>query len=98
MPTKLKLNQNSQNQDLQGEGNYTAAKKYDDDTRNFIASGKVKKAVENAAPKDAGEREMQEAEAIGRSRAKGQQVRVGKAVPSKKGDSNSKPYPKAGNA
>ena len=37
-------------------------------------------------PKNAGEeREMQEAEAIGRSRAKGQQVRVGKAVPSKKG-------------
>ena len=86
MPTKLKLNQNSQNQDLQGEGNYTAAKKYDDDTRNFIASGKVKNAVESAAPKNAGEeREMQEAEAIGRSRAKVQQVRVGKGVPSKKG-------------
>lgn len=57
--------------ELQGEGNYTAAKEYDDATQAFIKSGKVEEAAANAAPKnDAEAREMQEAEEEGRSHAK----------------------------
>lgn len=69
--SKLKLNRNSENKDLQGEGNYTAAKEYDDATRSFIKKGKVEEAARNAAPKNDQEaREMQEAEEKGRAHAK----------------------------
>lgn len=69
--SKPKLSPNLQNTDLQGEGNYTAAKEYDDATHNFIKVGKVKEAARNAAPKNAKEeREMLEAEEKGRSHAK----------------------------
>lgn len=61
----------SKNDELQGEGNYTAAKEYDEATQAFIKSGKVKDAAANAAPKnDAEAREMQEAEEKGRAHAK----------------------------
>lgn len=56
----------------QGEGNYDAAKRYDKDARDFVASGKVKKAARDAAPTDTAEqRELEEAEAEGRSHARG---------------------------
>lgn len=59
------------NNELQGEGNYTAAKEYDEATQAFIKSGKVKDAAKNAAPKnDAEAREMLEAEEKGRAHAK----------------------------
>jgi len=59
------------NKELQGEGSYSAAKQYDDATRQFIKSGKVKDAAHNAAPKNADEeREMLEAEEKGRAHAK----------------------------
>jgi len=74
----MKMSQNqgsknnpSKNDALQGEGNYTAAKEYDDATREFIKSGKVKEAADNAAPKNAEEeREMLDAEQEGLSHAK----------------------------
>lgn len=57
--------------DMQGEGNYTAAKEYDEATQAFIKSGKVNDAAKNAAPKNPTEaREMQEAEEKGRAHAK----------------------------
>lgn len=61
----------SKNDELQGEGNYTAAKEYDEATQAFIKSGKVKDAAANAAPKNAADaREMLEAEEKGRAHAK----------------------------
>lgn len=61
----------SKSKDMQGEGNYTAAKEYDDATTKFAKSGKVEQAAKAAKPKNAHEeREMIEAEAKGRSRAK----------------------------
>ncbi len=67
--SKVKVNQ--ENNELQGEGNYTAAQEYDEATREFIKAGKVKGAAENAAPKNAQEeREMLEAEEKGRAHAK----------------------------
>lgn len=59
------------NKAMQGEGNYTAAKEYDDATTDFVKSGKVDQAAKVAKPKNAQEaREMQEAEEKGRARAK----------------------------
>ena len=59
------------NQDMQGEGNYTAAKEYDDATTAFAKSGKVDEAAKAAKPKNTQEaREMQQAEEKGRARAK----------------------------
>ena len=59
------------NQALQGEGNYEAARKFDEAERQFVASGKVAAAARAAAPtSEAEEREMLAAEAEGRGRAK----------------------------
>lgn len=69
--SKAKLKPDLKNKDLQGEGSYSAAQQYDDATRKFIKSGKVKDAAHNAAPKNADEeREMLEAEEKGRAHAK----------------------------
>lgn len=57
--------------EMQGEGNYTAAKEYDEATQNFVKSGKVEKAARDAKPKNTNEeREMLEAEEKGRARGK----------------------------
>ena len=56
---------------VQGEGNYEAAKTYDEAQRKFVTSGKVEAAARNAKPKSKAEaKELQRAEAIGRSHAK----------------------------
>ena len=56
---------------IQGEGNYDAAREYDDAQRAFVESGKVEQAAQEAAPKSPDEeRDMAEAEREGRSRAK----------------------------
>ncbi len=56
---------------LQGEGNYTAARRHRESVENFVDSGKVDKAAHEAAPQDSAEqREMQQAEEAGRARAK----------------------------
>ncbi len=69
--SKQNLTSKQNNKAMQGEGNYTAAKEYDDATTNFVKSGKVGQAVKEAKPKNAQEqKEMLEAEAKGRARAK----------------------------
>lgn len=71
--TKQKTPPTNRPKDMQGEGNYTAAKEYDDATSNFVKAGKVDKAARDAKPKNAHEeREMLEAEESGRARAKTQ--------------------------
>ena len=56
---------------LQGEGNYDAAREFNAAERSFVQSGKVAAAARAAAPKsDAEQREMLDAEAEGRSRAR----------------------------
>ncbi len=48
---------------VQGEGNYTAAKEYNDATRKFVQSGRVAAAARHAAPKSAADAvEMERAE------------------------------------
>ncbi len=57
--------------EIQGEGNYSAAQEYDEGVREFVKRGKVKPAAENAAPESAEqERELSEAEEEGRSHAR----------------------------
>ncbi|HEX4329379.1 MAG TPA: hypothetical protein VH105_21510 [Burkholderiales bacterium] len=64
----------SNNKDqVQGEGDYKSAKKFDKAERDFVKSGAVEKAAHKAEPKsDAEAREMLRAEKIGRSHSKGE--------------------------
>ena len=56
---------------LQGEGNYDAAREFNAAERRFVQSGKVASAARAAAPRnDAERRQMLEAEAQAKSRAK----------------------------
>lgn len=56
---------------LQGEGNYTAARRHRESAEQFVQSGKVEQAAREAAPQDPTEqRELQQAEKAGRERAK----------------------------
>ena len=58
-------------QNVYGEGNYEASRKYNDATKKFVESGKVDKAAHDAAPaSDADALQMAAAEAEGRARAK----------------------------
>ena len=60
------------NQDnVHGEGNYEATRKYNEATKKFVESGKVDEAARDAAPKNAGEAvEMKQAEQAALLRAK----------------------------
>jgi hypothetical protein len=56
---------------VQGEGNYEAARKYDEAQRKFVESGRVDEAAKAAAPRSPQEeREMQDAEREGKSHRK----------------------------
>jgi hypothetical protein len=56
---------------VQGEGNYEAAREFNEAERKFVASGKVAAAARAAAPKSEAERqEMIAAEEEGKRRAK----------------------------
>jgi hypothetical protein len=57
---------------VQGEGDYASAKKFNEHSQLFVESGKVKKAAQDAAPRNAQEQAaMRDAEAEGRAHAKG---------------------------
>lgn len=59
--------------EVQGEGDYDAARRYDKATREFAESGKVEPAAHDAAPTSEREaEEMKRAEEIGKSHAKGE--------------------------
>jgi hypothetical protein len=56
---------------LQGEGNYTAARRHRKSAEQFVDSGRVEQAAHEAAPKDSAEqRDMHQAEQAGRARAR----------------------------
>ncbi len=57
---------------IQGEGNYEAAREFNEAERKFVASGKVEAAARAAAPSTEAERQaMLAAEEEGKRRAKG---------------------------
>ena len=56
---------------VQGEGDYDAARRYNESTRDHAHSGKVDEAAEAAKPRTPGEAaELERAEEAGRARAK----------------------------
>lgn len=58
---------------MQGEGNRTAARRYNEDTTEFARSDRVDDAARQAKPSSADEaRELQQAEAEGKSHARGE--------------------------
>ncbi len=63
---------NSEKPDVQGEGDYEAARRYRQDVKDFVDKADIDKAAHQAAPHSSEEqREMDEAERAGRSRSKG---------------------------
>jgi len=59
--------------EVQGEGDYEAARRYDKAARDFAESGKVEPAAHEAAPESAAQaEEMKQAEDIGKSHSKGE--------------------------
>jgi hypothetical protein len=56
---------------VEGEGSYSGTKDYNKRTEKFVKSGKVEQAAEDAKPENEQEaRDMQEAERIGKQKAK----------------------------
>ena len=57
--------------EVQGEGDYKAARRYNDATREFVADKDVTEAARDAEPQNAGEeQQLERAEQAGRARAK----------------------------
>ena len=64
---------------VQGEGDYEAGRRYDKAAREFAESGKVERAAQDAAPGSDEEAEkMQQAEEAGKSHSKGEGPLVSK--------------------
>ena len=62
---------NTDKPNVQGEGDYEAARRYREDAKEFLDKDEVDKAAHDAAPKSPDEqREMDEAERTGRSHSK----------------------------
>ena len=56
-----------------GEGNYKATRQYNEGMKDHVEHHDIERDARNAAPKNADEeREMEEAERIGRSKSKGE--------------------------
>lgn len=59
--------------DVQGEGDYAAARRYNESTREFVKESDVTGAARDAEPESAAEgRQLERAEQQGRERAKGE--------------------------
>jgi len=72
---------------VQGEGNYEAARVFNEAERKFVASGKVPAAARAAAPKSEAERQaMLAAEQEGKRRAKDQVPPSPTAIPARAGE------------
>lgn len=79
---------------VHGEGNYAASKQYNDATRDFVKSGRVDKAAQDAAPKsDADALQMQAAEAEGKRHAKGEDPALNRKSENLAPDSARSPKP-----
>lgn len=63
----------SKSKDLQGEGNYDAAKEFDQAQKKFVDQGKVEQAARDAEPKNIQEqKEIERAEEEAKRHAKGE--------------------------
>ena len=66
------MSSNPKSENIQGEGEYDAARRYDKQAHDFAKSGKVDKAAKEAKPDNAAQaKDLKRAEEAGKSRAKG---------------------------
>tara|TARA_R110000787_G_scaffold130525_1_gene242466 strand:- start:3044 stop:3244 length:201 start_codon:yes stop_codon:yes gene_type:complete len=66
------MSSNPKSENIQGEGDYEAARRYDKQAHDFAKSGKVDKAAKEAKPDNAAQaKDLKRAEEAGKSRAKG---------------------------
>ena len=73
--------QQSSGQALQGEGNYDAARRHRESVEDFVDSGKVEEAAQDAAPKNQAEQDqMNEAERAGKAHSKGEDPALARGV------------------
>jgi hypothetical protein len=69
---------------VQGEGDYEAGRRYDEAQKRFVESGKVEQAAEDAAPESAEQaKDLERAEEVGKSRAKGDDPAITRQPPTK---------------
>jgi hypothetical protein len=62
---------------VEGEGSYSGTKDYNERTKRFIESGQVEEAARDAEPKsEEEERDLKEAERIGKARSKGEDPEI----------------------
>jgi hypothetical protein len=63
---------NADKPNIQGEGDYEAARRYDKEVKDFVGKADIDKAAHDAAPKSPAEQsELEEAERVGKSHSKG---------------------------
>jgi len=63
----------SKSSEVQGEGDYEAARRHRESVESFVKSGKVEQAAHDAAPKTKREAdELSDAENVGESHSKGE--------------------------
>jgi hypothetical protein len=89
----------SNRDNVHGEGNYEASRQYNEATKRFVESGKVDEAAQKAKPGNAAEaRDLENAEAKGKSRAKEEDpaLRGDAAKGESQGDPSSTKGPSAG--
>ena len=71
----------SQDDKMQGEGNYEAAERFNKEEQAFIKSGKVEKAASHTAPKSQKEaQELLQAEQDSQQQPKGARPKITKAT------------------
>ena len=72
-PRRNAMTNTPKKDEVQGEGDYEAARRYDKAARDFAESGRVEPAAHEAAPDSAAEAEaMKRAEEVGKSHSKGE--------------------------
>jgi hypothetical protein len=85
MATKKKTRRTPKGADVQGEGDYRSARRYDEATRRFVASHDTAKLGRAAAPRSAKERrDMVIAEEKARARGRGASPRSRSATTRRK--------------
>jgi hypothetical protein len=86
-----------QGANVHGEGNYAATRQYNEGVREHMQAHDIDKEARDAAPKSADEaRELESAEAAGKSRAKGEDPALARRAASEQRGPDANQTPKPG--
>jgi hypothetical protein len=76
---------NNERPNVQGEGDYEAARRYRQEVKDFVDKANIDKAAHEAAPKSSDDqREMSDAERVGKSHSKAGKERAMSLKPEQK--------------